>query len=398
MNSRLCKNWLESYLEFTKKSEPPILYKTWTAISVIAACMRRKCRLKWGTLDIYPNLYIVLVGPPGRCRKGTAMTQGEGFLRELGIKLSSSSITREALIHQLKMSSDTNIDPNGKMYLHSSLTIFSKELTVFLGYNNLQLMADLTDWFDCGDTWEYRTKNMGTDDITGVWVNLIGATTPDLLNSTLPKDAIGGGLTSRMIFVYEQDKHHTEVAPFLNQRELKLANDLLVDLEKIAMLQGDFTATAEYIERFSTWYAEADNSPPPFDDYRFAPYFERKPTHLWKLSMILNAARTSSMCLEAVDFDNALDLLERTERKMPYTFSGYGKNKDADTLNRVMTIIGSKKKVSMAEIQQKTYLDADARTLDVIVRTLIEMEYAYPIQEGGQAYLAFNENYKKGRQ
>ena len=127
MSTRLLKDWLESYLIYTAKSEPPILYKTWTAISVIAACMRRKCKFQWGTISVYPNLYIVLVGPPGRCRKGTAMTVGENMLRELGIKLSSSSITREALVHQLKTSSDTHIDEGGKMYLHSSLTIFSKE-------------------------------------------------------------------------------------------------------------------------------------------------------------------------------------------------------------------------------------------------------------------------------
>lgn len=395
MNSRLVGNWIESYLDYTRKSEPPILYKTWTAISVIAACMRRKCKLKWGTIDIYPNLYIVLVGPPGRCRKGTAMSVGESFLRELGIKLSSSSITREALIHQLKTSSDTHIDANGKMYLHSSLTIFSKELTVFLGYNNQQLMADLTDWFDCGDVWEYRTKNMGTDDITGVWVNLIGATTPDLLNSTLPKDAIGGGLTSRMIFVYEQDKDHTEVAPFLNKKEIKLAEDLLVDLEKIAMLQGDFTASEEYIERFSSWYAKADSTPPPFDDYRFAPYFERKPTHLWKLSMILNAARTSSMHLEAEDFEAALHLLERTEVLMRYTFSGYGKNRDADTLTRILAIIGNKKKISISELQRITYLDADSKTLDNIITTITNMEYVTMSFEGHDKYLVYNENYKR---
>lgn len=359
--------------------------------------MRRKCKLKWGTIDVYPNLYIVLVGPPGRCRKGTAMSVGEGFLRELGIKLSSSSITREALIHQLKTSSDTHIDANGKMYLHSSLTIFSKELTVFLGYNNQQLMADLTDWFDCADAWEYRTKNMGTDDITGVWVNLIGATTPDLLNSTLPKDAIGGGLTSRMIFVYEQDKDHTEVAPFLSVKEHKLAEDLLIDLEKISMLQGDFTVTPDFIERFSSWYAVTDSAPPPFDDYRFAPYFERKPTHLWKLSMIMNAARTSSMCLDAVDFDSALDLLERTEVKMPYTFSGYGKNKNADTLTRIMTIIGNRKKISLAELQKITYLDADEWTLRKIIDTLTNMEYVIPMQEGSQSMLVFNDNYNKNK-
>lgn len=361
---------------------------------MIAACLRRKCRLKWGTIDIYPNLYIVLVGPPGRCRKGTAMSVGEGFLRELGIKLSSSSITREALIHQLKTSSDTHIDANGKMFIHSSLTIFSKELTVFLGYNNQQLMSDLTDWFDCADIWEYRTKNMGTDDISGLWVNLIGATTPDLLNIALPKDAIGGGLTSRIIFVYEQDKDHTEVAPFLNEKEVALANDLFIDLERISMLQGDFSVTSEFIERYSTWYMKADSTPNPFDDYRFAPYFERKPTHLWKLSMIMNASRTDSMLIEEKDFDRALAILERTERNMPYTFSGYGKNREADNLNRVMSIVGTKKRISVGDLQRLVYLDADKRTLFNIVETLESMEYLNIKREGTESILEFNEAYK----
>lgn len=395
MGDRIISDWLESYMEYTKKSEPPLLYKTWTAVSVIAACMRRKVKLEWGTIDVYPNLYIVLVGPPGRCRKGTAMSVGEGFLRELGIKVSSNSITREALIHQLKTCSDTHIDANGKMYLHSSLTIFSKELTVFLGYNNQALMADLTDWFDCGDVWEYRTKNMGTDDITGLWVNLIGATTPGLLNTALPQDAIGGGLTSRIIFVFEPDKDHTELAPFLSAKDKELGNALLIDLERIAMMQGTFACSESFIESYTNWYNIADNSPPPFDDHRFAPYFERKPTHLWKLSMIMNASRGGDMILDKIDFDRALELLNRTEKKMPQTFASYGKNREADTLNRVMAIIGKRKSISVTELQRMTYLDADARTLNGIVQTLCDMGYARPMQEGGEVVLTYNDKFDR---
>lgn len=371
------------------------MYHTWTAISVIAACMRRKTKLEWGTINVYPNLYIVLVGPPGRCRKGTAMSVGESFLKELGIKLSSSSITREALIHQLKTSSDTHIDASGRMYLHSSLTIFSKELTVFLGYNNIQLMMDLTDWFDCSDSWEYRTKNMGTDDITGVWVNLIGATTPALLNSTLPPDAIGGGLTSRMIFVYESNKDHTELAPFLTPEEKELGTRLLIDLEQISMMQGNFQCSDSFIDVYTKWYYKADNSPPPFDDHRFAPYFERKPTHLWKLSMIMNASRCGDMVLTDEDFLRALDILERTERNMPHTFAGYGKNREADTLNRVMAIVGSRKEISIAELQRMTYLDADSRTLAAITATLMEMNFCRTVVKGSSTYLQYNEDYEQ---
>lgn len=260
---------------------------------------------------------------------------------------------------------------------------------MFLGYNNLQLMADLTDWFDCGDVWEYRTKNMGTDDITGVWVNLIGATTPDLLGSTLPRDAIGGGLTSRMIFVYEQDKDHTELAPFLSEEEMEIGAKLLVDLERIAMLQGTFKATEGYVEKFTRWYAYTDSNPPPFDDHRFAPYFERKPTHLWKLSMIMNASRTSDMLITEDDFDRALNVLDVTERMMPRTFSGFGKSRDADVLNRVMTIVGTRKRISLPELQGMVYLDADSRTLDSIVTTLESMNFLTIGREGTQSILEY---------
>lgn len=274
--------------------------------------------------------------------------------------------------------------------MHSSLTIFSKELTVFLGYNNQQLMADLTDWYDCAGRWEYRTKNMGTDDISGVWVNLIGATTPDLLQTTLPRDAIGGGLTSRIIFVFENKKDHTEPFPIMSQGEIELGQQLRTDLERISMLQGDFTVTEGFIEHWIKWYTRVDNSPPPFDDHRFAGYFERRPTHMYKLCMILNAARTNSMCIGVEDFERALDLLLRTEKMMPYTFSGLGKSPQSDTVNRMMTVVGMKKKVSVAELQKIFWMDADANALQNMIKTLILMGFVDSVYEGKEQFLVYN--------
>jgi hypothetical protein len=343
-------------------------------------------------LTFFPNMYIVLVGPSGKCRKGTAMGPGEDMLNDLGIKIASTSITREALIHQLKTCSDTNITPDGKMAMHSSLTIFSKELTVFLGYNNQQLMADLTDWYDCAGRWEYRTKNMGTDDISGVWVNLIGATTPDLLQTTLPRDAIGGGLTSRIIFVYENKKDHTEPFPILTKEEIELGAKLRVDLEKISMLQGEFTVTDSFIDAWIEWYTRIDQSPPPFDDHRFAGYFERRPTHMYKLCMIMSAAKSGSMRIDIDDFNRALDLLTSTERMMPFTFSGLGKSSSSDSLNRLMVLIATRKRMSMVEVTAIFRNDVEPRTLDSIIYTLKEMHFAFVEYEGKDAYLVYNKD------
>ena len=358
------------------------MYRLWTGISVIAACLRRKCVMNWGTLDIYPNMYIVLVGPSGRCRKGTAMSQGMAFLREMGIKLAAESITREALIRELKESFDTQVDPvTNQMHMHASLTIYSQELTVFLGYNNLPLMSDLTDWFDCRDTWVYRTKHMGTDEIQGVWVNLIGATTPDLIKSTLPRDAIGGGLTSRMIFVFEPRKEKTVVSPFLSADDRIMQKLLMDDLQQVCVMAGKFTVTDEFIDRWIPWYENYDKTPPPFNDDKFAGYFERRPMHLLKLSTIMSASRTNSMKVTDEDFDRAMDILNRTEVKMPFAFTGYGKNPVYSVMESIASIIRKRGVIAYDEILRVYRHEVDKRGLDSIIDTLkacraIRIEYA----------------------
>lgn len=327
-------------------------------------------------MDIYPNMYVVLVGPSG-CRKGTAMTPGLKLLREMKIKVAAESITREALIRELKQSNDTQVDTKtGDMYFHTSLTIYSQELTVFLGYNNQALMADLADWYDCRDAWTYRTKNMGTDEIIGVWVNLFGATTPELLQTTLPRDAIGGGLTSRIIFVFEWKKGKICPEDFQTQEELALRKALIADLERICMMSGEFKCTEGFIELYTNWYVNYSKDKPIFDDYRFNGYLERRPTHLRKLCMILSASRSSDMVITEGDFGKALSILEMVERKMPFTFGGVGRSNTSDILQRVMGAVYERKEIDLSELMMTFYRDADRYELEKMVETMVLMEFA----------------------
>lgn len=374
MAERVLADWLDSYLEYTSNSEPPVLFRTWTALSVLAGVLQRKCSLPWGSLTFYPNLYIVLVAPSGKARKGTALGPGMDFLEELDIKMAAESTTRESLIRELKNSHATIIRPDGKTEFHSSLTIFSQELTVFLGYQNRQLMSDLTDWYDCRKKWTYRTKNMGTDDITGLWVNLIGATTPELIQTSMPMDAIGGGLTSRIIFIFEQRKGKIVPAPFLSDHERDLKKQLLRDLESILMMQGEFKATPDFLDYWMEWYtAQEDN--PPFEDNRFSGYFERRPNHVMKLSMILSASRSSKMVVDVNDLKRAIKILEATEVKMQYTFSGVGKSNVADVVHRVMVEVGVRKECTFGILMEQFIRDVDKLTLEKILQSLQAMGF-----------------------
>lgn len=354
MAQRNIPDWIEGYLAYTEDSEPPKLFKEWCAVSVIAAALQRKCRLEWGTTVFYPNLYIVLTAPAGKARKGTAMAPARKFIDRIGIPLAAEAVTREALIRTLKESESVVSTENG-IIVHSSLTVFSPELTVFLGYNNTQLMSDLTDWFDCSEKWVYRTKTAGTDDIAGVFINLLGATTPDLIRSTLPLDAIGGGLTSRMIFVFEEKKGKIVPFPFVSEETRKLETKLYYDIECINMLQGQFKFTKEFLSRWGDWYTSQEGKNPFGVNYNkaFDGYIERRPTQVLKLSMVMNASRTDEMVLDELDLSRAIDLLERTEKKMPRAFGGIGMSQNAQLTYAISELIAhSPGGVSMSEIMR----------------------------------------------
>lgn len=340
MAQRNIPDWIEGYLAYTEDSEPPQLFKEWCAVSVIAAALQRKCRLEWGTTVFYPNLYIVLTAPAGKARKGTAMAPARKFIDRIGIPLAAEAVTREALIRTLKESESVVSTENG-IIVHSSLTVFSPELTVFLGYNNTQLMSDLTDWFDCSEKWVYRTKTAGTDDISGVFINMLGATTPDLIRSTLPLDAIGGGLTSRMIFVFEEKKGKIVPFPFVSEETRKLETKLYYDIECINMLQGQFKFTKEFLSRWGDWYTAQEGKNPFGANYNkaFDGYIERRPTQVLKLSMVMNASRTDEMVLDEPDLARAIDLLERTEKKMPRAFGGIGMSQNAQLTYAISELI-----------------------------------------------------------
>jgi hypothetical protein len=370
--TRILKDWIEGFIEFTEDTEPPYMFRKWTAVSVVAACLQRKCALDLGHIVVYPNLFIVLVGPPGS-RKGTAMTCGFSFLGRLGIKVAAEATTKEALVKEIVAANAVATDPDnpGRMDMHSSLSIYSEELTVFLGYNNGDLMSYLSNWYDCKDKWEYKTKTQGKDYISGVWVNLLGATTPELLRGSLPKDTIGSGLASRIIFVFEDKKG--KCIPMVNLRvDRELEKKLFTDLEKISMMSGKFRYTPEFNDRFIEWYIYQDTRP-PFDDVNFVGYCQRRAIHLVKTSMVISASRSSDKVITREDFETALNLLEQTEVRMQETFSGVGFSDIASITARVLKYIEDRGEVKLSEVMTTFYKDADILTMQRVLATLEAM-------------------------
>jgi hypothetical protein len=375
MSTRLLPDWLDGWMEYTSNSEPPDSFRLWTGISTLAAAMQRKCFTQFGTLVFHCNFYVVLVGPAAT-RKGTAMHFAEDMLRELGIRLAADATTRQALIRRFKEATNTHIDPETNTpTFHSSTTIISKEFTVFLGYHDMDLIANLCAWFDCDNRWTYDTKNQGTDEIMGMWVNILGGTTPDLLKKSLPSEVIGSGLTSRIIFVYENKKGKSVALPFLSAEQERIKEKLQSDLEKISMLSGKFKFTEKFIEQYVEWYNKLDTESPAISDPRFEHYLGRRPRHLMALCMTLCVSRTDTMIISEQDMNKALSILESTEARMPEVFSGVGESPMASIVARIVKYLKMKQEVLYDELLSFFYQDIDDFNMRKILQTLEKMRW-----------------------
>ena len=367
---RKLTDWITSYIEYTDNDEPALIFRTWAAVSAIASALQRKCFIRWSG-KLYPNMYIILIGPSGKARKGTAMKPALSIMQEIGITIAANDLTRQALVQTMMEISQTPpiIKPGGAPILHASLTIFSKELNVFLGFQNLELIANLCDWYDCDDVWEYRTVGRQQEKVEGVWVNLFAATTPEGFEKSLPKDMIGSGLTSRMVFVYD-DKAGIVWDPFNVKYDPKLKDHLTADLRSIMTMQGQFIPTDAFLyTRYKDWYINTRKNP-PFKDPKFAGYNMRRADHLLKLSVVMSASRSDTMKIDATDFDRAKTLLELTERRMPRAFAGVGDYVLAGAIERVAASVMLQGSLKFNDLFSIHYHDLSKEDLNNVILSL----------------------------
>ncbi len=373
------KDWLVEYTEYTKDTEPPPHYHIWTGIYVIASALQRKVWLQFGRRRLFPNLYIVLVSSPGRCRKGAAISLGVDLLKKVpGVTVTSDSTTREQLIRSMANArNDLSYEEDGGggliMEQHCSVSVVSKELGSFLGVKNTHLITFLTDIYDCDDEWEYSTKHSGTDKIQGACLNFVGAITPDWLARNLPMDAIGGGYSSRVLFVVGRQKHKRVTIPPDSPALRRMAKLLSEDLEKIATLTGPFSWDAEAYRIYDEWYQGIDDHNPSIDDPRFAGYLERKPAMVLKTAMSLAASRRDSLTIYPDDIAQAMSSIDLLEPYMTDAFGGLGEYDKAVVIEKVMQQLAARRAMTFQELLNANWRDIDIDGLKAVLLTLQTM-------------------------
>lgn len=378
MSDREVKHWVKSYLEYTQETESATVFHKWTAHSLIAGVLRKKCKLALGRISVYPNMYVVLVAEPGVARKSQAISYGTPFLEAIpDIYTSADSITREALLQDLETCAIDEPLPDGTTFRHTSLNIIAKEFEIFLGQKseNTKMLVLLTDLFDSQDLpWKYRTKNSGNNVIPSVFINMLGATTPESLASCLPPSAIGGGLTSRILFIYADRKTKKIPIPYVTPELIELRDALQRDLFKISKIAGTYVFTKEAEKFWVDWYMHYDetSSKRLCIDKSFDGWYSRKPMYLLKMAQVAAACEHSRLEVSISNLEYAIKNIEDSEKSMAKTFRAVGRSAITADVDLVMTLIRERGIIKEKVLMNIVWRDIDATKFDNVVDTVVK--------------------------
>lgn len=321
--SRKTKNFLDAFMRYTDGKGSPSLFRKWTAIFTISAAMERKTWLKTVKGKLYPNQYIVIVGPAGvgksLCTNTAYDLLDDIRTPETPLHIAPTSITRASLIDALADAERRIVRPmeTPAVISFNSLAIIPNEFGVFLPSWESDFMNTLTDLWDCGRYAETRRTSKLNISIPHTQLNLFSATTPAQLTNLLPEGAWEQGFMSRVLMIFSGENIHTDLFAF-QEMDRALRKDLIADLRDIYGMWGEFTVAEETKEAINEW-SKAGGPPIP-EHPKLMSYRTRRAAHLLKLCMVASAATDSERIITLDNFAEALDWLIEAETFMPDIF------------------------------------------------------------------------------
>lgn len=387
---RQLTNWLQSYIDYASYSEAPKYIHFWTGVSTIAACLRRKVWIDQYFFRWYPSFYIIIVAPPGIIAKSTTSSIGYRLLKEIEeITLGDDITTWQGLITSF-IEAEEEFMYNGELHSMCAISYNSSELGNFLNTKDKDLVNLLIKLWD-GEDVKKGTKHIGRDHVRNSWINIIGCTTPSWVSDNITENMIQGGLTSRCLFIYGEEKSKIVAYPGqIDRTESDSLRELLVhDLKEIAKLTGEFKLTDEAIEWGKSWYKNHIENMDVVAREKYGGYAARKQSHVHKVAMILSASERDDLVITADDMQLALTMVEDIEPDMMKVFSGVGKKSSSHYTEKLLAYIQQRGTVRYEEAYQYVYRHFPGYSnYENILTGLIKANYIKQSYLNGVAWLS----------
>ncbi len=375
------EHFIKDFAKLGANTEVPQEFMLWCGISGVGAALERRVWIDMGPFTVFPNMYVVLIAGSGRCRKSTSIDMLMDVFAESNQqpRFISHKSTPEALIDALRVTGADGEESIGYGVV-DELSLFLNKKSYEAGLSSL-----LISLFDCKRSIEYRTKGRGIEKLENTCLSILGASTIDWLKNAVPSDAIGGGLTSRMIFVYVSAPTSPVAWPVFTSEQQQARCQLGKFLEGIFELSGPVSleppARAFYEERYCDFYTSSEL----FDDPLLSGYASRRFVHLLKLGIIFSVSRGArDLLVTKDDLEAAEAALEMIEPSMPRVLSMVMATDKGELCSLIYSKIAKHSPVSRSHLMRAFAHRVDNKELTDHLDTLIQAGRIECFSDGGK--------------
>ena len=370
---------LKDIIKLAENQEAADFSYLWAGLSCIAAQLARNVYIPFGNGKIYPNLYVMFVGDPGK-RKSTAIKDLKKRIKAAGYQnICGDKVTMQKYLLDLAGVGEGSVEDSNITEFNLGITLGTNdyvesyinqdEFSDFIGINNYPFISLLGNFWDIDEPYVYRTKNGHSIEIPSPIVNILGATTPSQFNTIFPPAISEQGFLSRLIIVNIPESKRKIARPLPS--DASVIEKVVDGLKAVRKLSGELVMSdavwAKLEEIYLSWK--------PVEDTRFAHYSTRRHTQLLKLCILATCSRyTVEMSVDDVIFANTL--LSFTEHFMPQALGQFGKNKDGDVNSKVISYLRSSFPTakSLQDIIIPISTETDVMSLQKILNNLVVAE------------------------
>ena len=335
---------LERWHFYLKDIESPKSFIDWSFYSMIAGCLQRRVWYASDTFQLFPNLFVLLVGPPA-AGKSRVISQVGAIIQdptmiiinkttqneEPRFPYGADTTTQEAIIKELATTTKTIMrrdELSEKLIPYSSSPMFFvlEELATLFRRNTADVVNMLNQLYDSRN-YTYKTKHQGNDLVRNVCVNILGGTTPNFIQEAFSNEIMSQGFTSRVILVYAPGPRFYRQFPGVNAEQKAAQKEIVEHCKRLhdIPLVGQVRLSPEAADWHKQYYESGElMEKRPNSDYRLDDYYGRKNVHLLKLAMAVHFSDSVDMTITLKSMLIASALLDETETNMHRCFVSQG--------------------------------------------------------------------------
>ena len=379
-------NFLKDYQKLNEGTEVPDIFSIWCGVAGISAMLGRNVWIDMGNYTIFPNFYIVLVAGSGHCRKSTAARIIERLLvmAEPSPNLVGDKMSPEALIEAMQKVDVNN--QNKFLKKTSEGFIIVDELANFLNKKTYEngLAQLLTTLWDCPDKYIYRTKSRGIEELEKISFGMLAGTTVEFIRRAIPQESVGSGLTSRVVFIYTNQKAAPVSRSVLTDEQKRIRGTIALSLGKISEYEGEVLVDDDAWTKYDEIYNHLYHTSSFYNNSLLRGYASRRHVHMLSLAVCISASELEEprIRLKLRHIEAAHHLLNDVEKDMPEVLTLIASNDKGDVRHEILKLIESKGTASRAELLKRMSHRIDSIDLSQIIQTLVQSKQIQVVASG----------------